>query len=223
MSESAFVAQLKAEIEQVLSKLDRAPEIDAAVDPMRHLPMLLRAALKNEIEAADVAAAWVASTPEIEAKLVLARHAGDEARHYQMLEQSMRSLGIDPYNLAPVRFNPLQPPSPVLVFLRKLTTTEERIAAALVAREAMGARRNQQFLQYLEAVGRHDIAQLYREVINPDEERHHRAGCELLARIAVTPEAQERARSAAMRLLQIGDDVREAFLQGTGAGVLPGC
>jgi hypothetical protein len=218
MPASAFVEQVKAEIEQRLSKLDRAPEINAASDPVRHLPVLLRAALKNEIEAADIAAAWVASTPEIDAKLVLARHAGDEARHYQMLEQSMRSLSIDLSG-----YNPLEPPSPVLKFLRTLMTTEERIAAALVAREAMGARRNRQFLVYLEAVGRHDMAQLYREVINPDEERHHRAGCELLARIAVTPEAQERARAAASRLLQIGDDVREAFLQGTGAGVVPGC
>jgi len=216
MDGRGFVEQLKSENEELLRKLDQEPVADAQAGAT--LGALLRIALKNEIEAAEIAAAWVPSTPEIEAKLVLAEHAGDEARHYSLLESHVRALGIPLTD-----FRPLAPPSPVLEYLRSLETTVERVAAALVAREAMGARRNAQFLKWLDAVGQKAIAQLYRDVINPDEERHHQAGCELLARLAATPEAQESARRAARRLLEIGDRARETLLAKTGAPVVPGC
>ena len=218
MTSEEFVRDLKQHNERLLAKLDAAPEVTPAGDPRAGLAPLLKAALKNEAEAAAIAAEWVGSTPELEAKLALARHAGDEARHYQLLEERVRALGLP---LAD--WDPLTPPSPVLQFLRSLSTTEERIAAALVAREAMGGRRNVQFLRYLEAVGQPEIARLYRQVINPDEDRHHAAGCALLARLATSPEAQARARAAAVRLLEIGDQARDHFLRSTGATVMPGC
>lgn len=213
-----FVAQLKAENEKFLAKLDAAPPVGLPGSAAGALAGLLKIALKNEMEAAEIAAAWVASTPELDAKVALARHAGEEAGHYELLEEEVRALGISLEG-----FHPLEPPSPVLEYLRTLNTTVERIAAALVAREAMGGRRNAQFLRFLDAVGQKEIAQLYREVINPDEERHHRAGCEVLARLATTPELQEAARRAATRLLEIGERARDALLAKTGAPVIPGC
>jgi len=213
-----FVRELKAENEKLFAKLDEDPLVTPENTTPARLAAVFKAALKNEMEAAEVAAEWVASTPELEAKLVLARHAGDEARHYQLLEEKVCARGVD---LA--GYNPLDPPSPVLEYLRSLPTTVERIAAALVAREAMGRRRNAQFLKFLERAGQAEIAQLYRDIINPDEERHHEAGCAVLAQLAVTPETQERARCAAARLLEIGDRMRDAFLQKTGAAVIPGC
>ncbi len=212
-----FVEQLNAENEWLLSKLDVPPAMGPG-GGMTPIAALLKMALKNEMEAAEIAAEWVPSTAELDAKMALAQHAGDEARHYELLAEKAAVLGV------PLEgFDPLTPPSPVLIYLRSLVTTVERVAAALVAREAMGARRNAQFLKFLEAVGQKAIAQLYREVINPDEERHHRAGCAVLARLAVTPEAQECARRAAKRLLEIGDQVRTAAMLKTGAPVVPGC
>ena len=120
-------------------------------------------------------------------------------------------------------FRPLDPPSPVLNYLRTLTTTPERIAAALVAREAMGGRRNAQFLAFLDRAGLRELAALYRDVINPDEERHHLSGCAVLAELATTPETQQAARRAALGLLETGDRVRTNALQNTGAPVIPGC
>ena len=87
----------------------------------------------------------------------------------------------------------------------------------------MGGRRNVQFLIFLDQVGQRDLATLYRDVINPDEDRHHRVGCELLGRLATTPETQQAARRAAIGLLEIGDRVRSTALQQTGAPVIPGC
>src|SRR2546427_675656 len=68
-----------------------------------------------------------------------------------------------------------------------------------------------------------EIARLYRDVINPDEERHHQAGCAVLAQLASTPAAQDSARRAAARLLEIGDQARSAAMEKTGAPVIPGC
>ena len=222
MDGKAFVEQLKAENEKFLSKLDAVPLMNslsaAKGGALGGLAALLKIALKNEIEAAEIAASWVPTTPEIDAKLALARHAGDEARHYQLLAEKVRALGVSLEG-----FDPLAPPSPVLAYLRTLDTAVERVAAALVAREAMGARRNAQFLKFLEAAGQKEIARLYRDVINPDEERHHQAGCAALAQLASTPAAQDSARRAAARLLEIGDQARGAAMEKTGAPVIPGC
>lgn len=215
MNGKEFVAQLKREHETFLAKLDGRP---GTAGDSAALPALMKMALKNEIEAAEIAAEWVATTPELDAKVVLAIHAGDEARHYQLVEERARAMGVSLDG-----FRPLEPPSPVLTYLRTLNTTAERIAAALVAREAMGGRRNAQFLAFLEAAGQGSLAALYRDVINPDEERHHLAGCELLARLAEAPATQEAARRAAQGLLETGDRVRSAALQQTGAPVIPGC
>lgn len=217
MNGAEFVAKLKTESESILAKIDEPP-LSSGVPKSELVGVLIKMALKNEIEATEIAAEWVSTTPELNAKLALARHAGDEARHYQLIEEKARALGV-----ALEGFRPLDPPSPVLNYLRTLATTPERIAAALVAREAMGGRRNAQFLTFLDHAGLGELAALYRDVINPDEERHHLSGCALLTELATTPETQRAARRAALGLLETGDRVRTNALRSTGAPVVPGC
>ena len=217
MNGAEFVAKLRTENESILAKIDEPP-LSWGVPKSEVVAVLIKMALKNEMEATEIAAAWVSTTPELNAKLALARHAGDEARHYQLIEEKARAKGV-----ALEGFRPLDPPSPVLNYLRTLTTTPERIAAALVAREAMGGRRNVQFLAFLDRAGLGELAALYRDVINPDEERHHLSGCAVLAELATTPETQQAARRAALGLLETGDQVRANALQNTGAPVIPGC
>ena len=217
MNGAEFVAKLKTENESILAKIDEPP-LSWGVPKSEVVAVLIKMALKNEMEATEIAAEWVSTTPELNAKLALARHAGDEARHYQLIEEKARAKGV-----ALEGFRPLDPPSPVLNYLRTLTTTPERIAAALVAREAMGGRRNVQFLAFLDRAGLGELAALYRDVINPDEERHHLSGCAVLAELATTPETQQAARRAALGLLETGDRVRANALQNTGAPVIPGC
>jgi hypothetical protein len=217
MNGSEFVTKLKAENEAILAKIDESP-VSSGVPKGELLATLIKMALKNEIEATEIAAEWVSTTPELHAKLALARHAGDEARHYQLIEEKARAMGISLDG-----FRPLDPPSPVLNYLRTLKTTPERVAAALVAREAMGGRRNVQFLAFLDRIGQRDLAALYRDVVNPDEDRHHLSGCAVLAELANAPETQQAARRAALGLLETGDRVRSNALQTTGAPVIPGC
>ena len=217
MDGNEFVNKLKAENESILAKIDEPP-IASGIPNGELLATLIKMALKNEMEAAEIAAEWVSTTQELPAKLALARHAGDEARHYQLIEEKARAMRV------PLEgFRPLDPPSPVLTYLRTLTTTPERVAAALVAREAMGGRRNVQFLAFLDRIGQRELAALYRDVINPDEDRHHHSGCTVLAELATAAETQQAARRAALGLLETGDRVRSKALQSTGAPVIPGC
>src|SRR5712692_2356554 len=108
-----FVEQLKTEMEMHLRKLIDAPLATAGASEASVLSPLLKMALKNEMEAAEVAAEWVETTPELEARLALAQHAGDEARHYQLLAEKIQGLGVSLEG-----FDPLVPPSPVLTYLR---------------------------------------------------------------------------------------------------------
>src|SRR5260370_34485385 len=148
MNGKEFVEELRGENDFHLAKLDvrrglGGSALEGRGGAMAPLAALLKMALKNEMDAAVIAGEWVGSTPELDAKLAFARHAGDEARHYQLLEEKARALGV------PLQeFDPLTPESPVLAYRRTLLATVERIAAALVAREAMGRRRNIQFWKF---------------------------------------------------------------------------
>src|SRR6266699_2837817 len=67
-----FVKQLEAHVHERLAGLDllKEPEI-GAVDRLE-IVRRLKMALKNELEASEIAAAWIPTTPEIEVKLYLA-------------------------------------------------------------------------------------------------------------------------------------------------------
>ena len=52
---------------------------------------LLQVALVNEISVSELAASWVASTPEVDAKLAFARQAGDEAGHFQLVAERLQA------------------------------------------------------------------------------------------------------------------------------------
>lgn len=97
------------------------------------------------------------------------------------------------------------------------------MAAGQFAREALAQVHNQVFIEYCEAKGDATTAQLYREVIQPDEAHHHEMGRRLLARLAVTNEAQERALAAATRTLDIAEEVQEIGRLKKGIARAPGC
>lgn len=218
MNVYSFLDSLKAEHEESLAMLSESPVVEQLGKATAGLPALLKIALQNEMEALEIAASWAATAPEPEVKLAFARNAGDEARHYQMLEEKMRAMGVD---LS--RFRPLDFPSPLLSYLRTLHTSAERVAAVLVTRKAVGARCNVQFLKYLEAVGVREIAALFRQTIIPDGHRYHASGWEILPRVAVSHADQQRARRASLRVLSICEEVRSLAMLRTGAPAVPGC
>jgi len=217
MEPAAFLAALDAQVQAALAQLgERAVAAEPA--PEIGVPQLLAAALKKELEASEEAALWMTREDDIEVKLALARQCGDEAKHYRLIEQRLRALGVDPASLRPA-----DGPSPMFRFLADLGTTVERVAAGQFTREALAQVHNQVFIDYCEARGDTETARLYRDVIQPDEAHHHALGRSLLARLAVSDEAQDRARRAAARTLEIAGEIQEMARLKKGIARAPGC
>ena len=121
------------------------------------IPQLLRGALHAEMDAAEIAALWMPSTPEVEARLALARQAGDEAKHYLLIERRLSELGADLVGFAPHAGKR----SKLFHYLEALTTTVERVAAAQFTREAIGYKSNELFIAFCEEAGDRATARMY--------------------------------------------------------------
>jgi hypothetical protein len=128
-------------------------------------------------------------------------------------------MGVDVGDFDPVG----QGFGPLFHYLDGLEDTVERIAAGQFTRESIAVVKNQQFIDLCEAQGHTATAQLYRETIQRDETYHHLLGRELLLRLATTPEAQERARQAATRTLELAEELQHLALTKLGVHHAPGC
>jgi uncharacterized ferritin-like protein (DUF455 family) len=210
-----FLADLDRQNRDALDRIGAAAAGEPAGDVT--VAVLLLLALKNEIEATECAAAWIATTPQIDVKLALARQAGDEAKHFRLIEQRLGELGV-----SSERFDP-GPPSAMFGYLMTLETTEERVAAGQFTREALAVVRNDEFIHFCRARGDEATAALYSDVIQPDERHHHELGRRLLAKWAVTDSAQTAARNAAQRTLALAEELQEIARLKRGISRAPGC
>ena len=219
MTAEEFVRELDEQNQAVLRRL--APEATLAPEVSGDLNVLnlLKVALKNEIEATEIAARWLVSTDEVAVKMALARQAGDEAKHYRMIAERLRELGFDADGFDPIA----KGYGPLFNYLDTLRTTVERVAAGQFTREAIAVVKNRQFIEFCERAGDRVTATLYRDVIEPDERFHHELGRSLLLRCATTPEAQARARRAAARTLELAEELQAAALKSAGIHHAPGC
>jgi hypothetical protein len=219
MTPEAFVAELDERNQGVLRRLDPEATLKPEVSGNLTVTNLLKVALKNEIEATEIAARWLVTTGDVSVKMALARQAGDEAKHYRMIAERLRELGFDA-----AAFDPLaQGYGPLFAYLDTLKTTVERVAAGQFTREAIAVVKNRQFIEFCDRAGDRITATLYRDVIEPDERFHHELGRSLLLRTATTPEAQELARRAAARTLELAEELQAAALRTAGIHHAPGC
>jgi uncharacterized ferritin-like protein (DUF455 family) len=219
MTAEEFVAALDAENRALLERLapddTLAPEVEGDLTVVN----LLKVALRNEVEATEIAARWLVTTDDLDVKLALARQVGDEARHYRLIADRLRALGVDAGAI-----NPLAKGwGPLFQYLDTLGTTVARVAAGQFTREAIAVVKNRQFIEFCERAGDRETAALYRDVIEPDERYHHELGRRLLLRLASTPEAQAAARAAARRTLELAEELQRAALQTAGIHHAPGC
>jgi len=219
MDTATFVEQLGAANQEILDRLAPAETLVAESGGDLRLENLLKIALKNEFEATELAARWLVSTDDVDIKLALARQAGDEAKHYRLIATHLQELGVDLSGFDPLA----QGYGPLFGYLDTLTDPVERIAAGQFTREAIAVVKNQQFVEWCEASGHQATADLYRNIIQKDEEYHHLLGREILLRLATTPEAQERARQAATRTLELAEELQHLALTKMGVHHAPGC
>jgi rubrerythrin len=215
----AFVARLDADNQRLLSRLAPDDTLRPEVEGNLSVVNLLKVALKNEIEATEIAARWLVTTDDAEVKLAFARQVGDEAKHYRMIAERLRALGVETRGFDPLAkgFGPL------FNYLMTLTTTVSRVAAGQFTREAIAVVKNRQFIDFCEHAGDRETAALYRDVIEPDERYHHELGRALLLRLATTPEAQAAAAAAARKTLELADELQRAALATAGVHHAPGC
>jgi uncharacterized ferritin-like protein (DUF455 family) len=219
MTADEFVAKLDADNRALLDRLAPDDTLRPEVEGDLTVANLLKVALKNELEATEIAARWLTTTDDVDVKLALARQVGDEAKHYRMIADRLRALGVD---LA--GFDPLAKGwGPLFSYLDTLPTTVERVAAGQFTREAIAVVKNRQFIEFCERAGDRETASLYRDVIEPDEGYHHQLGRRLLLRLAVTPQAQAAAARAARRTLELAEELQQKVLASAGIHHAPGC
>jgi len=214
-----FVAGLDAENQMLLRALEPDATLKPEIDGPLNVPNLLKVALKNEIEATEIAARWLVTSDDVAVKLALARQVGDEAKHYRLIADRLRQLGVDAGALDPLAGGY----GPLFKYLDTLTTTVERIAAGQFTREAIAVVKNRQFIEFCERVGDQATAALYRDTIEPDERYHHELGRHLLLRLATTPESQAAATAAARRTLALAEELQKKALATAGIHHAPGC
>jgi len=219
MTAEEFVEDLDRRNQTILKRLDPDAMLKPEVAGDLTVLNLLKVALKNEIEATEIASRWLVTTDDVDVKMAFARQAGDEAKHYRMIADRLRELGFDARG-----FNPIAKGyGPLFQYLDTLGSIVERVAAGQFTREAVAVVKNRQFIEFCERAGDEDTARLYREIIEPDEYFHHQLGRSLLLRFAATPDAQDRARRAAGRTLSLAEELQQAALATAGIHHAPGC
>ena len=214
-----FVQDLENYVTQKLSSLDLLKEQEIGAADQSEIVRRLKMALKNELEASEIAAVWIPTTPEIEVKLALARQAGDEAKHYRLIEEHLEKTGVDLSGFNPVADGY----GPMFQLLAGFKTTVERIGAAQFTRESLALKKNEQFIEFCEAAGDHATAKLYREQIQPDEQWHVHLGRAVLEKYANTPELQEQARKAVEAVLDLAVKIQNKQLKEMKVSHAPGC
>lgn len=214
-----FAEELENYVNSKLSALDLIKGTDISAAGRAEVIRRLKIALKNELEASEVAALWMQTTPEIEIKLALARQAGDEAKHYRLIEKHLEGMNVDLTG-----FNPLaEGYGPMFQLLSTFKSTVERIGAAQFTREALALKKNQQFIEFCEAAGDQKTAELYRDQIQPDEQWHVHLGREVLAKYASNPELQAQARKAVEAVLDLAVKIQNKQVAEMNVSHAPGC
>jgi hypothetical protein len=215
----AFVENLEREIAERLASLDLLVEPEITTKDRSEIVRRLKMALKNELEASELAALWMPSTPEVDVKLALARQAGDEAKHYRIIEKRLEGMGVDLAGFDPSAGGY----GPMFQLLAGFESTVERAAGAEMTREALALKKNEQFIDFCEALGDHETASLYRNEIQADEQWHVAMGRGILERYATTAELQEKARRAVAAVLDLAVRIQHKQLEEMKVSHAPGC
>lgn len=224
-SPSEFVQTLERQVDDAMKSLNRigdgacAPTPSAVAGVDDEVVRRLKLALRNELEASELAALWMPTTPELDVKLGLARQAGDEAHHYRLIVEHLGELGVDASDFDPTEGGS----SPMFRLLEQFDSTVERVAAAQFTRETLALTKNEQFIDYCESVGAVSTAAFYRDRIQPDERWHVDLGRRTLEKYARTAEEQVRALEASRKVLELAHKIQTKQVHEMGVSHAPGC
>jgi hypothetical protein len=164
---------------------------------------VLRLAIKTTIEAAEVAALWVADCEDLEMKLSLAEQCGDGARQCRDVAARLDALGQPAYDPRAGGYSKL------FAFLRSLQTPEERSAAGYLTAKALSMARLGALAALCREKGDGPTASLLADSMLGQERRYYEEGKRLLMTVATNEESQARGRRAAYRTLELATEMVE--------------
>lgn len=154
--------------------------------PTEAVIIALRSRYWNEYVGTEVIAKFMLIVDNPQLKMMVGRQVGDEAKHAICVGNRIKSLGGE-----------LEEPLPEqLDFYKTLESfeyPEEFFAAQQFTVETQSIKRNNRALETLDD----KTAAMFKEHINDDEVFHARLGYLGLLHYCTTPEAQDRARTAA--------------------------
>ncbi|MCH2205340.1 MAG: ferritin-like domain-containing protein [Lentisphaerales bacterium] len=204
---------LRQRVDELSEQIRGTHNPEAKVPPM---PMLLQIALKNEWETALLTSHWVTDEKDADLRIELSRLAGDEAKHFQLIEKRLNELGAEKNTAA------LDEKSPLFDFLMRQNDTFDRVVSGPYTREALAVTRNVVFLEHCKSVDDFETIALYDEIQN-DEGFHHRVGRKYLERLITCDADFDRARDKMYETLQVVDDIQEMIVMNKGVCRIPGC
>lgn len=204
---------LRQRVDELAEQIRGTANPNAKVPPM---PALLQAALKNEWETSLLTSFWVIDEEDADFRIDLARLAGDEAKHFHMIEKRLKELGGEK------NVDALNERTPLFKYLMKQTSTFDRVVSGPYTREALAVTRNVVFLEHCKAVDDFETIEIYDE-IQKDEGFHHRIGKKYLSQLIQSEQDFERAKAKIEETLQVIDDIQEMIVMNKGVCRIPGC
>ena len=173
MTAQEFVQALDRENQALLRRLEPEATLKPEVEGSLTVLNLLKVALKNEVEATEIAARWLVHHRRRRREDGL-RPAGGGRGQALPLD---RATACASWASTRSGFDPLAKGyGPLFQYLDSLKTTVERVAAGQFTREAIAVVKNRQFIEFCDRAGDAATAALYRDVIEPDERFHHELG-----------------------------------------------
>jgi len=217
MTDNKYLNTLKEKLTSRLAELSKQmageQNKDAKVPPME---ILLKTAMKNEWESVLLTSHWITDEKDSEFRIALARLAGDEAKHFSLIEK--RLSGLDDK----LSTEELDIRTPLYHFLAKQKNTFDRVLTGPYVREALAVERNKIFLEHCEKIEDLETISIY-EQIQQDEYHHHELGEKLLGKLIQNEDDLKRSENLMNDMLKVVDDIQEMILIKKGICKLPGC
>ena len=202
---------LEKSVERSVSGLSESASTTQVENPQEMLNSLLNAALKNEWETAQLTSHWVLDESNHKLAVLMTRLAGDEAKHYLMIEKFVQN---------PVELG--KPDSPLFNHLLGVKDTFGRLVTGPFTREYLAIKRNELFLEFCDRFSFQEVKETY-AIIQEEEAYHHKLGVEVLERIIKDESQVKLAKSLIDKMLKVVDDMQEMAMIKKGLHYLPGC
>jgi rubrerythrin len=205
--------KLSARMDELAEQIKGSGNPDAKVPAMA---LLLKTALKNEWETTLLTSFWVTDEKDPFFRIALARLAGDEAKHFSLIEKRLKEMGVT------FSEEELNERTPLFKYLLEQKSTFDRAVTGPFTREALAVARNNIFLEHCYELNDTETIKIY-EQIQEDEKYHQELGKNQVAKLINSDSDLKKATEKMLEMLQIVDDIQEMVVMKKGICRIPGC